>query len=300
MLNLERFCSDHQIPFLTEGHHHTHQGWAQVHCIFCSDGNYGWHLGFNLEQGNWNCWRCGKHSTWDVVGRLLRTQDKNRIYQEIQKYDTATPNRKASKPKARKRAIKSPPGTAPLTKRHKKYLRNRGFRPMQLAKDWGLTGTEHLSGPWNWRVIIPIHNQFGEIIAFQGRTLNETTKPKYKVSDDADILEDPKGMLYGHHKAMGDSVLIVEGVTGVWKFGPGAVATLGIDWSAEQANKLRQYSKRYLMFDPEPLAQKRAEKLAKWLSMYSGTTEILEEMPCDPGDLLDEEAQEILSELDMK
>lgn len=185
----------------------------------------------------------------------------------------------------------------PLAPQHIKYLRSRNFDPDKLTKLWDLTGTQHLSGEWSWRVIIPVKTASGQVIAYQGRSISPTAKPKYKMSRDEDILEEPQGLLYGLQWATGDDIIIVEGATGVWRLGPGTLATFGIDWKLPQANKLRKYKRRFILFDPEPQAQKRAQELAEWLSYFPGTTEILTGFDTDPGDFTEKQAEEIRQEL---
>ena len=133
------------------------------------------------------------------------------------------------------------------------------------------------------------------MVAYQGRAINDDVRPKYKMADDKDCLMDPKTLVYGLHKAKEKEVIIVEGITDVWKLGRGAVATLGIDWNTTQANLLRCYTRRFIAFDPEPVAQKRAMELAKWLSFYPGVTELIEELSCDPGAMNEEEVEQLKS-----
>lgn len=92
-------------------------------------------------------------------------------------------------------------------------------------------------------------------------------------------------------------MVIVEGPTDVWRLGPGAVATLGVDWTVEQALQLKDYSRRYIMFDPDSPGQRRAQGLADWLGMFDGETELIEEMSSDPGGLPQAEADQIMKEL---
>lgn len=292
MFDALRFFKERHVQFAEEGHHHCHAGWAQSHCPFCSSGRDGFHLGFNLTQGNWNCWRCGSHSTWDVVGQLLNTQDKGLIYRTLQEFETGKKGRYQQKKVIRKKALPPPPGCGMMTSVHRRYLRGRNFDPVHLEALWDLQGTQYLGGAWAWRLIIPCRDRDGVVVAYQGRTLGDV-KPRYKMSDDADALVDPAGILYGIDKARSSSVLVVEGATGVWRLGPGTVATLGIDWSPLQANQLRQFKARYILFDPEPVAQKRAEGLAEWLSYHAGTTEILSGFRTDPGEFSLRKAQRI-------
>lgn len=293
MINLKSLCQDKGIAYIEDGHHHCHDGWAQIHCPFCSGGVKGYHLGYNLKFGNFNCWRCGTHGLWEVLERLLNTSDKSTVYKTRQKYKIEGFQRKRKVQVARKRNIKFPAGTEDLAPQHRRYLEKRNFDSDKLIEEWGIKGTQHLSGEWNWRIIIPIHNEKGEIAAYQGRSLNDKNKPKYKMCDDEDCLENPKSLLYGIHKIKGPSIMAVEGITDVWRLGEGVVGTLGIDWNTEQANVLRRFSRRYILFDPEPEAQRQAQKLARWLSFYPGETDIVEDFPCDPGDLNSRQLKEL-------
>lgn len=296
-MNAESFFKKNHIPIADSGHHHCHQGWIQTHCPFCTDGRHGWHLGFNIERAYFNCWRCGKHSNWDVLTALLHTDDRYAIWQAAQILHNYKIPYSAPDPVVRKKHVRPPAGTGVMRKQHCLYLRDRGFDPHQLTQEWGLQGTTYTSGIWSWRIIIPIHNEAGHIVAYQGRAINETAKPKYRVTDDAKCTEDPRALLYGMHRIPKDSVVIVEGVADVWRLGPGAIATFGIDWRLEQANLLRQYNNRYILFDPDDKAQGQAERLARWLSYYPGKTEIISDLPTDPGDLSPPVASHLMHEL---
>lgn len=281
MFDFLKFARDHRLSYLTEGHHHCHAGWVQTHCPLCTDGRHGWHLGFSLSKGSANCWRCGPLKIVDAVRALARVSP-DKAWEILRKYGGGKAV-EAQQASLRREEVVDPPGLGPLTKQHLRYLKSRGL-PESLVEEWSLQGTRHLSGLWNWRVCFPIRNELNETVAWGGRSVLPDAKPKYKLSDDADCVVDPKTMLYGAHKA-GDAVIVVEGPGDVWNIGPGAVATLGIDWRPAQAHLLRKYKRRFIMFDPEPLAQKRAQKLADWVSLFPGETEIIDDLPSDPGSL---------------
>ena len=281
MLNFTKFAQDHRITYITGGHHHAHQGWAQLHCPQCTDGRHGYHLGFNLSRGNWNCWRCGPIKTIVVIRALLRVSEE-RAWEILRAYSGGRALQVAGRDRKRRRVV-PPPGLEGLTKAHMRYLRQRGF-PKDVVEEWELQGTGPSSGRWSWRVVGPVKNERGEIVAYAGRSIKDI-KPKVLITEDEKCGEDPKAMVYGIGKVPEETVIVVEGLTDVWNMGPGACATFGIDWKLAQANRLRRFKKRFIMFDPEPKAQRKAEALAHWLSFYPGETEIIDGLPSDPGSL---------------
>lgn len=186
-----------------------------------------------------------------------------------------------------------PPHLRSLTRQHKRYLQGRRF-PRSIIELWALKGTTYLSGDWNWRIITPIKGRGGDTQAYIGRTIAQDVRPKYKVSHNKDITVSPASLLYGINKVPGDTIVIVEGPTDVWRLGPGAVAVLGIDWKTDQANLLRRFARRFIMFDPEADAAKKAIGLARWLSLFQGSTEVIDDLRCDPGDMTNQEARKIM------
>lgn len=306
MFDFTRFAREHQVPTVDSGNEHCRYGWLQAPCPFCGDAPGDFHLGFNLEGGAFHCWRCGSHSVWDTVAKYLKTENKSVLYKTIkEQYETgrrSTIKRKTWKPSRvqsteRNHDLPPPPGTGELSPIHRRYLKKRGFQPALIKRLWGVRGTTYLGGIWAWRIIIPLHVK-GQVVAYQGRTVKDA-QPKYRMTEDNKCLVNPKSILYGLDKVEGDGVVVVEGATGVWRLGPGAVGTLGIDWSLARANILRRFKRRYILFDPEPLAQKRATQLANWLSAYNGTTEVLSGFRTDPGDFSDVQARRVMLTLNV-
>lgn len=303
-IDFERFCRDNNLDHLTEGHHHCSTGWIQLHCPFCSGGNYGYHMGYSLEKGNFSCWRCGGKKTWDVFGRLLGTSDKKVIGRTLRKYETDAKRKSISLAeiqRVRKRKCPEPPDLQSLMKQHKKYLRKRGFNPRKLQKYWNIKATGPFGLEWKWRVVAPVYDLTGQICAYNGRIIREGIKPPYRFTANKDITVDPESVLYGLNQAdFEKGAVIVEGMFDVWRMGPGCVGVFGIKWTEQQANILRNFKRRFIMFDPEPEAQKQAQKLARWLSVFKGETEIITGLGCDPGDLPQKEADNIMRELDLR
>jgi len=101
------------------------------------------------------------------------------------------------------------------------------------------------------RVMFPIHNLSGKIIAFAGRTLSTSKKvPKYINSPETPIYEKRK-VLYGMHLAKGpirkaDNCYIVEGYTDVISLHQNgvenAVASSGTSLTHEQVRLVKRYT----------------------------------------------------------
>jgi len=295
MLDFITLCKEFNIPYLESGHHHCHEGWIQTHCPFCADGTHGWHLGFGIEKGNMNCWRCGSHPIYKFLSTVLQNRgiSVKQILKLYGKDRTVIPKKEA---KPRRRKTKQPPNMGLFSNSHFSYLIQRRFNPPKLRREWNLKGTKGISSEWSWRIIAPIFNESELIVSYAGRSLNPKAKPKWKFSHKEEMSDDPKKMIYGIEKAQ-DRVLIVEGISDVWRMGVGAVALLGIDWKIEQAFILKNFSHRFIMFDPEIQAQKKAKELADWLAPFPGETEIISGLPSDPGDLDQDEANRYMKEL---
>jgi len=295
MLDFRNLSRDFNIPIMESGHHHCHEGWIQTHCPFCAGGTHGWHLGFSLEKGNFNCWRCGSHRVWDVLTSLLK--DDLKAKRALANYNTdRLPYRNKPQPVPRGKMLWTPENIKPMGKAHHKYLSERCFDSDLLEEVWELKGTGFDSGSWNWRICFPIKDRDGKSVAYMGRSIGALSRPKYKLSDKKHIQADPRSLLYGIHHVR-NSVVIVEGPTDVWRLGPGAVAVMGIDWKTEQAVLLKDIPNRYIMFDPEPQAQKKAQELGDWLGMYSGNTTVINELETDPGEMTQVEADSLMREL---
>jgi hypothetical protein len=319
MIDFAALCRRYNVPVIEDsGHHHATRGWVQTPCPFCDPNASGYHLGYSKDSGALHCWRCDKLDLWDTLAVFTGISDQEKLKGIYAEYATERGNAGFQKElkKVRQKMIQPPSGicttlrwfygncedpdaknNSTISPYHVRYLGSRNFNHWQLVEEWGIGATAQLGGEWAWRVIIPIRSRDGQTIAYQGRAISPGVKPKYKATDRDLWLEPPEQVLYGIDKIKGDSVIVVEGCPGVWRFGPGAVATLGIGWHQEQADILRHFRNRFICFDPEEKAQRRAEELAEALSIYPGNTEVLSGFKTDPGEFTDEEAIKIKREL---
>ncbi len=118
------------------------------------------------------------------------------------------------------------------------------------------------------RLMFPIHDRRGRVIAFGGRAVDEDQQPKYLNSPETDLFH--KGQeLYGYHLARkhskDDYVIVVEGymdVVALHQHGiKNAVATLGTATSSQHISLLfKTWPKVVFCFDGDRAGQKAAEK----------------------------------------
>lgn len=137
------------------------------------------------------------------------------------------------------------------------YLKDRGITP-ETARLFGV-GFFPGKGSMHGRVVIPIHNERGELVAYAGRAI-DGSEPKYKL---------PTGFhksseVYNLHRVgESDSVVVVEGFFDTMKTaqsGFPVVALMGCSLSERQKHLLVQRFKRVvLMFDGDEAGRKATD-----------------------------------------
>jgi DNA primase len=124
--------------------------------------------------------------------------------------------------------------------------------------------TGRYQDPLGGRLIFPIQDPYGQVVAFGGRVLGDDTGPKYINSADTPVYT--KGRhLYGLYAGRTDlrakaQAIVVEGymdVIGLHQAGAStAVAPLGTALTSDQARLIRRYAQEaVLLFDPDPAGQ---------------------------------------------
>jgi len=119
------------------------------------------------------------------------------------------------------------------------------------------------------RLMFPIHNETGKVIAFGGRSLSPEDEPKYLNSSETPIYR-KSTVLYNLHRAKeavrkADRVVLVEGyMDAIGVFAAGVkevVATCGTALTAQQVQSMRRHSEKIVVnFDPDNAGQKAAER----------------------------------------
>jgi len=272
IIDIDRLVDDLGVATSTTSHH-SRPGWVQMCCPFCEDETF--HLGYERKSGRLSCYRCGgiKVRAWlEAVGDGRSARE---LLQEYRMIHLTTPEPTLTT--ARKGIYRLPPASGPLKTRHRKYLHSRGF-PETIAFQWGLVGTTHLGGKWQWRIIAPVRVN-RRYVTYQGRDITGRQSRVRWLSPDPEHEEVPiKETLYGLHLATRTRpLLVVEGPADVWRMGPGAVATYGVSVTQAQRRLLRRHRAGLVIaFDPDVHARQRARRLADALADHVPVT-ILEE-----------------------
>ncbi|MHB8137136.1 MAG: DNA primase [Smithellaceae bacterium] len=156
------------------------------------------------------------------------------------------------------------------------------------------------------RLIFPIENIFGEIIAFGGRILGEG-EPKYLNSPESPVYTKGKN-LYGLYKAkeairQSGFCLIVEGyfdAISLWNAGVrNVVATLGTALTRDHLDLLRRYTQNVVaLFDPDAAGRKALDRsLELFLGANMHARALILPGGCDPDDFIKKYGKEKLDAL---
>ena len=122
------------------------------------------------------------------------------------------------------------------------------------------------------RVMFPIIDVSGNVIAFGGRVMDDS-KPKYKNSSDTPVFKKSRNLfaLNFARLACAETIILCEGYMDVIAMHAAgftnAVATLGTAITAEQARMMSRYTKKVIIsYDADEAGQKAAMRAIKMLS----------------------------------
>lgn len=284
MFDAIQFYIENSIEFATEGRKHCTKDSVQIVCPFCS-GTFGYHLGYSLVYGIYNCWRCGRHSKTKVIKALLNVPWH--IAKQIEKKYTRGARRNFNVQSSNSiYQTNLPPGTQSLSNlpRHIEYLKGRRYAANALGRDWNVQGVNHLGLGYKNRVIVPIAFD-GRIVSFQGRDITGKQEAKYKACPKDQEAIHHKELLYGMDDVNTSSVILCEGILDVWRMGLGSVCTFGVSFTQKQLLLLSQFDFVNIMYDMDEAGRSAAKKLEYSLTALGTECRILDYDAHDPDSL---------------
>ena len=275
------------INYSESGKHHT-QGWVQVHCPYCdTDSTPG---GIHLSKFYFHCWRCGWQRLSIVLSELsgIPERDIKRLLKKLEPEERIF----GLGTEKKDRKLTLPHGTANMRINHYRYLKSRKFSVPRMIKYWKLMGINHL-GPYKFRIIAPIYLD-GVLVSYQGRDITGKSPLKYKACSKDDEVIHHKHIVYGMDHVKNRKACIVEGITDVWRIGPGCVATFGMQFTPQQVYLLAQrLDEAWILFDAGDTEQEQAKKLAYELTAFGIKTSLVLLDEGDPADMNHSQVTEI-------
>lgn len=273
MFNMLQLYRDYKINMGPHHHKHTRRGWINIRCPFCT-GNVGYHLGYNIKVNYFRCYRCGWHPIEKVLRSITNVAGKDNQKKVLKKYWIDSPADERDDTVYADEVV-WPLGLGKMDRAHHLYLMDRGFPSRQIEREWGLMGTNHLDPDYKFRVIAPI-NFKRNVISFQGRDITNVQSEKYKACAKEKEVMHHKHTLYGLDEARWDACLVVEGITGVWRFGAGTVGTFGAQYKRSQLRLLStRYSRVFLLFDDDEAGRIAQDSMDCELSVLGCDTILL-------------------------
>ncbi|MBU1992393.1 MAG: DNA primase [Patescibacteria group bacterium] len=178
-----------------------------------------------------------------------------------------------------------------------KYLVKKGITKEKLNKAGLLTvsskDSSKLYDKFRGRLIFPIRDHLGRVVAFGGRAMKKGDEPKYLNSPETPVYHKSNilyGLCYAKEAIKGkDSVIVVEGYMDVVMCSQAGyenvVASSGTALTTQQLKLMRRYTKNlYFAFDTDSAgleATKRAYLLAMEMDMPVKIVSIKEKDPAD-------------------
>lgn len=152
----------------------------------------------------------------------------------------------------------------------RKHMHSLGYRDDELREAF-LCGKSERTGNYfdyfRGRLIFPIIDNFGNVIAFGGRATDDESKPKYLNTSDTPVFKKSRNLfaLNFARSACEEYLILCEGYMDVIAVNiagfPNAVATLGTALTSEQARIMAKYTKKVVIaYDSDDAGQTAAKR----------------------------------------
>lgn len=292
MFNIRKYLTDNGIVFHEFPEKNTSKGWVSIQCVFPGCPDISNHLGINLRKGNYSCFKCGTSGFLQTLVREISNEELNDIKEE---YGEATYSRAVQEETKRSLKVNFPFDVLKkFTPEHRNYLAKREFNVDYLINKYNLKATSPF-GKFGNRIIIPYFLK-NKLVTYSGRSITNDD-PKYLHLPAEESIYSTKETIY-NLDSVKETILIVEGVTGSWRFGDGCVAMSGTKYKDRQMQLLLKYKNVkncFVMFDPDAL--QIAYRLARRIGILYKHTEVIALKNKDPGEFTDKEAVSLKKEI---
>lgn len=276
--------------------------WISVQCLWCDD--HANHLGIHTTRGTINCFRCPvKGTVFKLVMKLERCNFET-AEALLSKFNRFRSTDSLPLPTERsfkfERLAKSDSKLNLLSQYnfdnsmlpiHEAYLKDRYFDPIHLIEKYKILFCGPV-GLYRLRIIVPVYER-GKCISFTARDATNRASTPYLNCPNEESVYDIRDTIYNLDNSTHPDVIVVEGVTDVWRIGDDCVATLGIKYTPHQVLTLTQYRRCFILYDAAPKAQEQAHMLAKDLSTLVQEVVRLELPEGDPAEMSDDDVKSL-------
>lgn len=275
------------------------RGWVNICCILPGCSDHSNHLGINLKTLIYKCWLCSQKGPATNLVKIIENCSEGIAKQIMKKFPIDETN---SIWDEEQEIIKNTNLILPseIEKEwpqiHLDYLKSRNFDPSYLIEKYKLMPVWNI-GQYRFRIIIPIFMNHQMVSFTSMDILRQDDRPKYMDCPIEKSIIPVKHCLYGIDNVK-DKVVVYEGVTGVWNFGDGSVASFTSNFSKEQLLLFakKKIKKAFVIFDED--AKKKGENMAIQLSGIIPSVEQICFKSIDPKDLNKEKMLDFKKDLD--
>jgi len=296
-MTIQEYLESKEIQYWESGKNIS-RGWIGMRCIFPGCGDQSNHLGINLTDGRFKCWKCGRGGSLKSLLRALGEPTRSTI-DLLKEIALDTPNSTPQMVFENRGDLNflMSDFLPYLDLPYRKYLTSRGYDPDFLQKKYNLFSSG-ITGKYKFRVIIPIKYR-NQIVGFTGRDITEKAKLKYFNSPDSHNLIPREQWLF-NIDSVKKRALIVEGWFDSMNMGDGTIAILTTAFSPYQVKEIIKLNLEacFIMFDGEQQAIEQAYKLSYELAPFIDHVEVFElSNNKDPGGFSQNEVMEIRREI---
>jgi len=299
--NIIGFLDEHGISYRTSGKNIAN-GWIGIEsCPFCSGG--GFHFGVKLSSNSGSCWLCGENANAIKIISAIAEIGWKEAYQILYKFSSDVVDWIPESDKPGQQVILPDGIRDRLSKSAKRYLISRKYNPDFLVQQYKIKSTDQYSTlyveerEWDFseRILCPVY-MHRQLQCYIARDYTGEKDPKYMNSPVVASIREPRSCIYNYDTLKG-KIIIVEGVTDVWRFGAKVGAFLGIVFTPHQIRSLaeKDIEEVTVLFDQG--AEKRANMLAHALAAVIPVVRVAYISEDDPGIMEQDEALKVKYQL---
>lgn len=305
--DIQSYLQDRGVKYKTKGEN-IGRGWIGIDCPFpgCYDDNK--HLGISLKSNKIKCYFCGKKGTiLDLIQQIEECGFGQAVNIARQFSSDFTPSNNRDKGIGR-----LPPYTGNvfdvikpqlvdyIPSMHINYLKSRNFDPDIIIPKYNLKATYNI-GDYRWRLICPVTFD-RKMVSWVGMDVTRQAYLRYK-NCPLEFCKIPTNHTLYNFDSVKSDIIVVEGVTDVWRVGDGAVATFTNNFSIEQIKLMvsRKIKRAFVMYDRDPLkknqtisqAEIKQDNLAHQLAGIIPYVTTITLDKGDPADMTEDEVKDL-------